>query len=441
LKHTAVLIVVFSFLLASSLSAQETYTKLATFECFYGQCQPGLPFSGLVETSPGTFFGSLTFGMLYTVSETSGLQTIYSLPSQYFADAYSPIQASDGYLYIPSAIGDQGVVFKYQIGGTPTQITVPVNVGVTPLIEAPNLTLYGSSTPANQASPIFRLTLQGDVDIIGTAPENLNSVQTLLLASNGLIYGLTGSFVGGGEGQSSLIRVGYDGAVHTISTFGGQNGFLIEASDGNFYGCGGNSIYRLTKWGKFTTIHTFRGGLQGSSVSGCPIEASDGNLYGTTYNGGANGYGTIFRSTLSGEVTTVYSFTGSDNEQRTAQYYPELIEGSDGKLYGATTGPFANSPGTFVGGTIFNLDLGLPKPKPILWRTSPLAGDAGESVLLIGRNFLGATSVSFNGTPATFRVKAGSYIEADVPPGATSGPVTVVTPNGTTTSWFPFHVN
>src|ERR1700744_1092494 len=68
LKHTAVLIVVFSFLLASSLLAQETYTKLATFECFYGQCQPGLPFSGLVETSPGTFFGSLTFGVLYTVS-------------------------------------------------------------------------------------------------------------------------------------------------------------------------------------------------------------------------------------------------------------------------------------------------------------------------------------------------------------------------------------
>jgi uncharacterized repeat protein (TIGR03803 family) len=438
LKHTAVLTVVFSFLLPSSLRAQDPYTKLATFQCFFGQCQPGLPFSGLVETSPGTFFGSLTFGVLYTVGETSGLTTLYPLPSQDFADAYSPIQASDGFLYVPSAIGDQGVVFKYHVEA-PTQIPVQVFVGVTPLIEAPNLTLYGSSTPANQASPIFRLTLQGVVDVIGTVPENLNSVQTLLAASNGLIYGLTGSFAGGGE--SSLIRVGYDGTVHTISTFDAKRGFLIEASDGNFYGCGGDSIYRLTKSGELTTLHIFRGGLEGSLVSGCPIEASDGNLYGTTWNGGANGFGTIFRSTLSGDVTTAYSFTGADDEQRTSQYHPELIEGSDGKLYGQTTGPFANSPGTFVGGTIFSLDLGLPKPKPMLRRTSPLRGNAGDAVLLIGRNFLGATSVSFNGIPATFSVKAAGYIEAEVPQGATSGPVMVVTPNGTITSWFPFQVN
>jgi hypothetical protein len=48
--------------------------------------------------------------------------------------------------------------------------------------------------------------------------------------------------------------------------------------------------------------------------------------------------------------------------------------------------------------------------------------------------------VSLNGIPASFTVKSDTFITATVPPGATTGYVTVVTPNGTLTSNVPFHV-
>jgi hypothetical protein len=50
------------------------------------------------------------------------------------------------------------------------------------------------------------------------------------------------------------------------------------------------------------------------------------------------------------------------------------------------------------------------------------------------------TSVSFNGTPATFTVESDTYLTATVPVGATTGSVTVTTPSGTLTSNVPFHV-
>src|SRR6476659_535728 len=41
------------------------------------------------------------------------------------------------------------------------------------------------------------------------------------------------------------------------------------------------------------------------------LKASDGNFYGTTANGGY-GYGTIFKITPSGTLTTVYRFRSTD---------------------------------------------------------------------------------------------------------------------------------
>ena len=59
---------------------------------------------------------------------------------------------------------------------------------------------------------------------------------------------------------------------------------------------------------------------------------------------------------------------------------------------------------------------------------------------MLGTNLTGATSVTFNGTPATFTVEAGSAIKATVPAGATTGTVQVVTPSGTLSSNVPFTV-
>jgi len=55
-------------------------------------------------------------------------------------------------------------------------------------------------------------------------------------------------------------------------------------------------------------------------------------------------------------------------------------------------------------------------------------GKVGKTVEMIGQGFTGTTSVSFNGTAATFTVSSDTYLTAVVPAGAKTGTVTVVTP-------------
>jgi len=75
---------------------------------------------------------------------------------------------------------------------------------------------------------------------------------------------------------------------------------------------------------------------------------------------------------------------------------------------------------------------------------STAQGSAGAKITLMGTNFTGATSVSFNGASATFTNTLTNYLDlritAVVPPDATSGPITVLTPHGSITSTNLFDV-
>jgi hypothetical protein len=72
---------------------------------------------------------------------------------------------------------------------------------------------------------------------------------------------------------------------------------------------------------------------------------------------------------------------------------------------------------------------------------TPDNGFAGTSVTLTGRGFTSVSSVSFNGTAATsFVVNSTTQITVNVPAGATTGPISVVTSAGTATSTTPFTV-
>ena len=78
---------------------------------------------------------------------------------------------------------------------------------------------------------------------------------------------------------------------------------------------------------------------------------------------------------------------------------------------------------------------------PTLTRFSPTQGPVGAQVNLSGTHLFEATAVRFNGVDASrFEVVSGTNIEAIVPPEATSGPISVVTPGGTAVSADPFTV-
>ena len=80
---------------------------------------------------------------------------------------------------------------------------------------------------------------------------------------------------------------------------------------------------------------------------------------------------------------------------------------------------------------------------PEITSFTPVSGPVGTSVTISGSNFLGATSVEFNGVSASFDptgVTATSIV-AIVPPGATTGTISVTTPSGTGTSAASFSVS
>ncbi len=129
-------------------------------------------------------------------------------------------------------------------------------------------------------------------------------------------------------------------------------GALIQGQDGNFYGTttygpgpvtenweGYGTVFRMTPGGTLTTLFAFNW-TNGAYPSGALLQAVDGNFYGTTSEGYGSG-GTVFKLTPTGEITTLAWFWPGS--------YPvgDLAQGPDGKLYGVTRdGGDANSHGT-----------------------------------------------------------------------------------------------
>lgn len=69
---------------------------------------------------------------------------------------------------------------------------------------------------------------------------------------------------------------------------------------------------------------------------------------------------------------------------------------------------------------------------PIIDDFSPVGGPAGTDVVINGQNFAGATAVKFGGkNAANVSITAASQLHATVPAGATNGPISITTPQGT----------
>jgi uncharacterized repeat protein (TIGR03803 family) len=91
----------------------------------------------------------------------------------------------------------------------------------------------------------------------------------------------------------------------------------------------------------FITLHSFDY-TDGANPFGALVQATDGDFYGTPYYGGTNGYGTIFKISPSGTLTTLYSFCSQSGCTDGEYTWAGLVQGRDGNFYGTTQSCGAN---------------------------------------------------------------------------------------------------
>jgi uncharacterized repeat protein (TIGR03803 family) len=102
---------------------------------------------------------------------------------------------------------------------------------------------------------------------------------------------------------------------------------LVQGSDGYFYGTtsdagtpyGYGTVFKISTNGSLTTLHPFTGGNDGAEPNGL-VQGSDGYFYGTTeyndydaQNGSYSGAGTVFKISTNGALTNLYSLLGQQN--------------------------------------------------------------------------------------------------------------------------------
>jgi uncharacterized repeat protein (TIGR03803 family) len=434
--------------------AQGTLTVLHSFSGLGTEGER--PQCTVTETSPGVFYGTtllgpgrVSGGTIFSIS--GGVLTTlrdFNVATEGQSPEGSLLQFSDGNLYGANTFGGsgaQGTLFKSTLSGTVTVLrSFSGRNGSQPfsLVRGSDGNLYGTAEGGAGQGLFLRVSPTGTVTSLHsfTAAEG-TPAGPVIQASDGNFYGTTTQGTSG-DNVYRITRAGALTIIHTFSIGSLPAGGLLQASSGQLYGVtqigsnpsGFGTLFRMTLAGTVTTIHTFTNGLDGGVPQTGLMQATDSNIYGTTSQGGAAGGGTIFQVTPTDTFTTMHSFILADGiDPETSS--PGLVQGSDGKLIGVTT-----SGGASNGGTLYSYDLGLPKPQPRFTRFSPTSGPVGTSVLITGLNLLGATSVTFNGTAATYAVIGANYISAAVPAGATTGPITVVTPNGTATSRNSFTV-
>jgi uncharacterized repeat protein (TIGR03803 family) len=322
------------------ISAGGSLTPLYSFT---GGTDGGNPMAGLVQGSDGNFYGTTSiggtgpifdgvepFGTVFKISASGSLTTLYSFTDG--SDGSFPgaglVQGNDGNFYGTTEYGGSngyGAVFKISAGGA--------------------------------LAPLYSFTGADD----GGTPE-----AGLVQGSDGNFYGTT--YLGGTGGYGAVFKISAGGSLTPLHSFAdGADGAypsagLVQGSDGNFYGTtehGGTDIvhsdtsgtvFKISAGGSLTPLYSFTVGADGAQPSAGLVQGSDGNFYGTTYYGGTNNSGAIFKISASGSLTPLYSFTNG-----TGGLFPwaTLLLGSDGNFYG-TTQQGGGAPGLGYG-TVFKM--------------------------------------------------------------------------------------
>jgi uncharacterized repeat protein (TIGR03803 family) len=186
----------------------------------------------------------------------------------------------------------------------------------------------------------------------GYCLDGQNPWSTLVQGANGDLYGTT--FAGGANNGNygTVFKITPAGKLITIYNLCSQpscadgmlpQGGLLLASDGSFYGVtnqggayGYGTVFKITAAGKLTTLHSFNQ-TDGAYPQAALIQATNGNFYGTTYVGGTYSAGTAFEITPGGTFASLYSFC--DNVSCFTGFNPNgLIQAADGNFYGTNYG-------------------------------------------------------------------------------------------------------
>lgn len=185
----------------------------------------------------------------------------------------------------------------------------------------------------------------------------------LIQATDGYLYGTTYDGAIFETGNGIIFRISPAGGLTNLHILAGSDGTesfgVIQATDGNLYGTtldggpnGVGSVFRLSSDGSFTNIYFFTGATDGAGPVSRLVQGTDGCLYGTTTTGGDFGNGTVFRVSLTGVFTNLYSFTTGAGGWHGA-YANNLVRGNDGYLYGTTS--FGGSTNGSGSGMVFRI--------------------------------------------------------------------------------------
>ena len=156
--------------------------------------------------------------------------------------------------------------------------------------------------------------------------------------------------------SASLVEAQILQTLCSFNSTNGANSFaaLTLGPDGSFFGTtysGGSNnygtVFKVTTNGSLTTLATFNS-TNGANPNGSLTLGPDGSFYGTTSGGGITnstysvGMGTVFKVTTNGSLTTVVAFNMTNGVWPGG---PLTLE-TDGSFYGTTPNGGSNNYGT-----------------------------------------------------------------------------------------------
>ncbi len=286
------------------------------------------PGAGLVQGSDGNFYGTTYgsgsgpsgYGNVFRISSNGTLTNLWSFTNG--LDGANPlaglVQGSDGNFYGTTSQGGasgNGNVFRITASGILSNLHSFIGAdGANPsagLIQGNDGNFYGTtSAGGNGSGTAFRISPAGSLTTLWSFARGVDGASpyaALVQGTDGNLYGTTSQ--GGVSGNGTVFRIGLNGNLTNLWEFtgcadgGNSSAGLVQGSDGNLYGttlgsASGPSVYgtvfQIKPNGSLITLYSFDTN-DGANPNAALVQGSDGSFYGTTYTGGANGYGTVFR--------------------------------------------------------------------------------------------------------------------------------------------------